>query len=294
MSQIALWGAFESGIIYSFVALGVYISFRILEFPDLTVDGSFPLGAAVTAILIVSGVNPWIATIIAIIAGAAAGITTASLHVYWKILPLLASILVMIALYSVNLRIMGKPNIALLGDKTILSFLENIPIPHYMSNTIFLLILLIVFFVLLFWFFNTQLGLRLRSTGSNQKMSNAQGVNTNFSIILGMAISNGLVALAGALFAQSQGIADVSLGIGTIVIGLAAVIGGEAIISNRTVLLSLLGCVIGALLYRLAVAFALHIDFAGIKAQDLNLLTAVLVTIAIIFPQIRKKKNRND
>lgn len=290
MSFIAAVGGIESGIIYAFVAFGVLISFRILDFPDLTVDGSFPLGAAVTAILIISDINPWLATLFAIIAGAMAGITTAMLHVYCKILPLLASILVMIALYSINLRIMGRPNIALLDEPTIATVAEALPFGYYLAIVVFLCALLLIVIGVLWWFFTTQFGLRLRATGSNPGMSKAQGININLCTITGMALSNALVGFAGSLFAQTQGTADISLGVGTIIVGLAAVIGGEALISNRTMLLALIGALCGALLYRLAITLALQIDFWGIKAQDLNLLTAVLVTLAIIFS--RRKKNQ--
>lgn len=220
MSMIAFFGALESGLIYALMALGVLISFRILDFPDLTADGSFPLGGAVAALAIVSGINPWMACILGMFAGAAAGTVTALLNVKLGILHLLSGILVMTALYSVNLRIMGAPNLSLLGEPTVFApFIQD-------GNGVWVRVLValgVVVIAKLFldWFFSTETGLAMRATGSNTKMAQAQGINTSWMIVLGMAISNGLIALSGALFVQTQGGADVSIGIGTIVIGLA-------------------------------------------------------------------------
>ena len=291
MNQIAFFGAIELGLIFALVAFGVYLSFRILDFPDLTVDGSFPLGAAVCAVLIVAGVNPWLATLGATLAGAMAGVVTAWLNLRLKILHLLASILTMTALYSINLRIMGKPNMALLGQETILSPLESLEIPYYFINILAFGVIALVVLVLLALFLKSETGLAMRATGSNPRMARAQGISTKAMTILGMAISNGMVGLAGSLFAQSQGYADVTMGVGIIVVGLASVIGGEALLSTRTVVLALVACFLGALLYRLAVAFALNADFIGLESQDLNLVTAVLVAAAIVLPSLRSKIN---
>lgn len=290
MSLIAFLGAIESGLIYALVALGIYLSFRVLEFPDLTVDGSFPLGAAVSAALIVSGWNPWLATALAMLAGAMAGMLTAWLNVQLKILHLLASILTMIALYSINLRIMGRPNIALLGENTILSPIENWETPFYVSTPIIFFLVVVMCALILIRFLNSETGLAMRATGANPRMARAQGVKTAWMILAGMAVSNALVALAGSLFAQSQGSADVTMGVGVIVIGLASVIGGEAIITPSNVLKAALACIVGAILYRLAIAFALNLDLLGLKAQDLNLVTSVLVMIAIVLPRYRLRK----
>jgi putative ABC transport system permease protein len=287
MSAIAALGALESGLVFALVAFGVFLSFRILEFPDLTVDGSFPLGAAVCAIMIVSGVNPWLATLVAFIAGMMAGIVTAFLNTKLGILNLLASILTMIALYSINLRIMGKPNVALLGETTVLTPTESWGIPYYVATPLAFSVVILIAYILLLKFLNSRLGLAMRATGANERMARSQGINTDRMIILGMAVSNGLVALAGSLFAQSQGSADITMGVGVIVIGLASVIGGEAIISPKTMLLALLACIAGSILYRFAIAFALNADFIGLKAQDLNLVTAVLVTFAIVAPKFK-------
>ena len=289
ISSFAFFGALETGFIFALVALGIFISFRILDFPDLTVDGSFPLGAAVAASAIVGGINPWLATLMACLAGSIAGVITALLNVKLNILHLLASILTMIALYSINLRIMDGPNKALLGVETLLSPLDNLAVPYYIAYPIAFGVLAFIVLGLLVAFLKTEVGLAMRATGSNPRMAKANGVNTSLMIILGMALSNSMVALAGALFAQSQGSADVTMGVGVIVIGLASVIGGEALISTRTILLWALACVVGSILYRLVIAFALNGDMLGLKAQDLNLITAVLVTLAIVMPNIKSK-----
>ena len=291
MSQIAFLGAVETGLIFALVAFGVFLSFRILDFPDLTVDGSFPLGAAVSAILIVNGMNPWLATMAAILAGCIAGVITAWMNVRLQILNLLASILTMIALYSINLRIMGKPNIALLGENTILTPLELIDLPYYVTTPLAFFVIVVIVLIGLVYFLKSETGLAMRATGANARMARAQGISTSAMIILGMAVSNGLVALAGSLFAQSQGAADVTMGVGVIVVGLASVIGGEALLSTRTLFLAVVACLVGAVLYRLAIALALNADFIGLQAQDLNLVTAALVAMAIVLPRFKSSFN---
>ena len=288
MSWYTLWGALEIGLIFGLVALGVLISFRILKFPDLTVDGSFPLGGAVAAVLIEAGVNPFLATAAAMAAGAVAGFITGWLNVGLKIMDLLASILMMIALYSINLRVMGKPNIALINDPTIFSVLPGW-LPDYVERPLALLIIVAVVKLLLDWFFSSEIGLAMRATGANARMARAQGIATNRAILLGMALSNSLVALAGALFAQTQGGSDISMGIGTIVIGLAAVIVGESILPARRMVYTTLAVILGAILYRFFIALALNSDFIGLQAQDLNLVTALLVTIALVIPMAKRK-----
>ncbi|SOB75794.1 putative ABC transport system permease protein [Marinobacter sp. LV10R510-11A] len=287
LSDIAFYGAIETGLIYGLVAFGIYISFRVLDFPDLTVDGSFPLGAAVAAVLIMEGWNPWLATGSAVLAGMAAGAVTAMLNVKLNILNLLASILTMIALYSINLRIMGRPNIALLGEETVLTPWYSLGLDYHHVPVLLFVIVVFIALILLWRFMKSETGLAMRATGANPRMARAQGISTGTMIILGVAVSNGLVGLAGALFAQSQGAADVTMGVGVIVIGLASLIGGEAVITPTTVVRALIGCVIGAIIYRLAIALALNADFLGLKAQDLNLVTAVLVTLAIVLPGAR-------
>lgn len=289
LSEIAFYGALETGLIYGLVAFGIYISFRVLDFPDLTVDGSFPLGAAVAAMLIMAGWNPWLATGMAIIAGMAAGAVTALLNVKLNILNLLASILTMIALYSVNLRIMGRPNVALLGEDTVLTPWYELGLKFHQVPVLLFIIVALVVLVLLWRFMKSETGLAMRATGANPRMARAQGIATGAMIVLGVALSNGLVGLAGALFAQSQGAADVTMGVGVIVIGLASLIGGEAVLTPSNVVRALFACIIGAIVYRLAIAFALNADALGLQAQDLNLITAVLVTLAIVLPGVRTK-----
>ncbi len=294
MSLFSLFGAIEIGLIFALVALGVYISFRLLRFPDLTVDGSFPLGGAVCAVLIAAGINPWLATLAATAAGAIAGIITGWLNVKLKIMDLLASILMMIALYSVNLRIMGGPNVPLINDPTIFNMLQPEGVDDYIFRPLLLLLIVIAAKLLLDWFFATERGLAIRATGSNARMARAQGVNTGGMVLLGMAISNALVGLAGAMFVQTQGGSDISMGIGTIVIGLAAVIVGESILPSRKIVWATLAVVIGAIVYRFFIAAALNSEFIGLKAQDLNLVTAVLVTIALVIPQLKRKLRRKS
>ena len=287
MSTFALLGAIEIGLVFSLVALGVFLSFRVLNFPDLTVDGSFPLGAAVTATLIVSGVDPWLATAVAMVAGACAGLVTAFLNVRFNILHLLASILTMIALYSINLRIMGRPNVALLQQETVLTPFYGLGLTQAEVKPIFLAVLLVIVVLLLWRFLVSDFGLAMRATGANPRMARAQGIATSGQIYTGMALSNALVALAGAMFAQTNGFADVTSGVGTIVVGLAAVILGETLFRSRAMLVVLAACVIGSILYRVALALALNTPALGLEASDLQLVTAVLVILALILPGMR-------
>jgi putative ABC transport system permease protein len=265
------------------------MSFRIINFPDLTVDGSFPLGAAVAATLIVAGWNPVAATAVACVAGAVSGWVTAWLNVKLKIMQLLASILVMIALYSINLRVMGKPNVALITEPTVFSMVDFGGMPEQWAKPLLLLLIVIVAKILVDMFFASEAGLAMRATGGNARMARAQGISTDFHTMAGLALSNALVALAGALFAQSQGTADISMGVGTIVIGLAAVIIGETLLPARSMVITTLACVLGALLYRFFIAMALNTDFMGLQAQDLNLVTAVLVAFALLVPAYKRK-----
>jgi putative ABC transport system permease protein len=288
LNWIQFIGAIELGLIYSLVAIGVYMSFRTLQFPDMTVDGSFPLGAAVAATLITAGVNPYVATLSAALAGAGSGIITAWLSTHLRMLNLLAGILSMTALYSINLRIMGRPNIALLGEKTIFSDWLG-KMPAYLS------LALVTFAIVgvIYWFLSTRLGLAIRATGSNPKMGRAQGINDHTMITTGLSIANALVALAGALFAQVHGFADVTMGMGTIIIGLAAVIIGEALFPTRTVFLAIIACMLGSIFYFLTRAIALNVDI-GLQASDLNLVTAVLVATAMLLPNLKRKVRRKE
>lgn len=290
MSDIAFFGAVEIGLVYALVALGVFLSFRVLDFPDLTVDGSFPLGAAVAATLIVAGANPWAATLAAVLAGAGAGLVTAVLNLRFHILHLLASILTMIALFSINLRVMGRPNVALLMQDTVLTPFYGLGLPEHIVRPLLVLAFVVVTVLLLAWFLSTEAGLAMRATGVNARMARAQGIDTGRQVGFGIALSNGLVGLAGALFAQTNGFADVTTGMGTIVVGLAAVIVGETVLPLKGMVWALAACVVGSILYRLAVQFALSADAIGLQASDLNLVTAVLVAVALILPRLKARR----
>ena len=294
MSLISLLGALEIGLIFALVALGILISFRILNFPDMTTDGSFPLGGAVAAVLIIGGYNPWLACLGAATAGAIAGFITGWLNVRLGILQLLSSILMMIALYSINLRIMGAPNLPLLGEATVFTpFLPEEGDSMWVQPLVLAGVVLAVK-ILLDLFFASQLGLALRATGANERMARSQGISTGWITLGGMALANALTAFAGALYVQTQGGADISMGLGTIVIGLAALIIGETLIPARKLWIVTMATVIGAVLYRLLIALALQADFIGLQAQDLNLVTAVLVGGALVLPKIKARlRNRN-
>jgi putative ABC transport system permease protein len=283
MNMIQLTGALELGLLFSLVSLGVYITFRVIQFPDLTVDGSFPLGAAVAATLIVKGFSPLTATLVATFAGALAGIATSYLHTRYKILGLLAGILTMTALYSINLRIMGKPNIALLFKPSLLDYFNN---AH--AALILLSISVLIITLLLYRLFASECGLAIRAVGINPRVSPAYGISVNTVILKALALSNALVAFAGALFAQIYGFADISLGTGTLVAGLAAVIIGERLMVKKSLLMQLFACVLGSLFYRFAITFALNTQSLGLQASDLNLVTVIVVVLTMLIPAIRK------
>ncbi|MCT8989768.1 ABC transporter permease [Chelativorans sp. SCAU2101] len=290
MSAIAFWGAVELGLIYGFVAVGVYLAFRVLDFPDLTVDGSFPLGAAIAAVTITAGWDPWLACLLAAFGGAACGIVTAFLNVRFGILNLLASILTMIALFSVNLRVMGRPNMAVFNRETVITPFYDLGLPDHVVRPLVLSVLVLVTVLVLARFLASDFGLAMRAAGANQRMARANGVDVGRQIYAGMAISNALTGIGGALFAQVAGFADVTSGVGTIVVGLAAVIVGETLFRTRALFIALLACVIGSVIYRVAVQLALSADFLFLRASDLNLVTAVLVALALILPRLRSRK----
>lgn len=275
------------GLLYALLVLGVFLTFRILNYADLTVDGSLPLGAAITATLIVNGVNPFVATLAALPLGALAGFITGVLHTRFSITPLLSGILTMIGLYSINLRIMGRPNISLLRDDTIFDVLVSGGLTLRVSQTIIASFVVVLIVAALYLFLNTEVGQALRGTGDNEVMLRSLGVNTDRMKIMGLALSNALVALSGAMIAQYQGFADINMGIGMIIIGLASVIIGEVVLGVKSILGRLLAVVAGSVIYRLAIALVLRISF--IEYTDLKLFTALLVTIALISPEISKK-----
>jgi putative ABC transport system permease protein len=264
------------------MALGVYITFRILDFPDLTVDGSFATGGAIAAIMISQGYHPIFATLAAFAGGLAAGACTGLLHTKGKVNGLLAGILMMIALYSINIRIMGKPNISVVNAETLLS-------PIMKPIGLFILVLFVAVLIvklLLDAFLHTDLGLALRATGDNARMIRSLGANTDRTKIVGISLSNGLVAVSGALIAQQGGFADISMGVGMIVIGLASVIIGEAIFGARSVFIATLAVVLGSIVYRIVVALALRVEL--FESSDLKLVTALIVIIALVVPYVRK------
>lgn len=292
MSLLALFGTFETGLVYALVALGVLISFRILDFPDLTADGSFPLGAFTCAVCMTAGVNPILTILAGFCAGMLAGLITAWLNIRLGVLQLLSGIIVMTALYSVNLRIGGAPNVPLLGTQTIFDLFQPILGTGIWQSTLILLLITLLIKLLLDWFFGTEIGLAMRATGANLRMARAQGISTGKMIMLGMALSNGLIALAGALFAQLVGGADVSAGLGTIVFGLAAVILGEALLPSKNIWLLTLSVIIGSVIYRLFIMVAMGsetLSGLGLKTQDLNLITSTLVVLVLLFPKIKAK-----
>jgi len=303
--MLLLLGALTIGLILSLLAFGVFISFRIFEFPDITTEGSLTLGGAIAAVLIVAGVNPVLATLAAFAGGALAGTSTAVLHTRFKINPLLSGILVMTALYSVNLHVMGKSNIPLLTERTLATMAESVgtsvlgaPEVHLIGWDVSTRDLASLFLALgvaaavgaaLYLFFRTNIGTAMQAAGDNAQMIRALGVNVENMIVLGLALSNGLVAVAGALLTQYQGFADVQMGIGMVVWGLASVIIGEALVGVRALGFIITGAVMGSVLFRLLVAVALR---GGLNPNDLKLVTAVFVFAALIVPGLVRRARR--
>lgn len=277
----------SQGLLWAIMALGVFLTFRVLDIADLSVEGTFPLGAAVAATLIDAGHSVWFAMLIALIAGCIGGTVTALLTTKLKIPALLSGILTMIGLYSVNLMIMGKANVPLLRAETVFTLTENLfGVSSVVATLIVGLVATVIVGAIMYWFFGTVLGTAIRATGCNPQMARAQGINTNVMAILGLLISNGLVALSGALVAQSNGFADVGMGTGTIVIGLASVIIGEVLFGTRSFKNWLISVVLGSVVYRAVIAIVLEL---GMPPNDLKLFTAVLVAIALSLPLIKNK-----
>lgn len=288
MSLYEILGTIETGFVFGFVALGAFISFRILNFPDLTVEGSFPLGAAVCAALMSGfGVSAWLAILAALVAGFAAGWLTALLSVRFGILNILAGILVSIALYSVNLRIMGGPNAPLLGVDTIFDTFRIEGIPNFYITPVVIGGLAVIAIVLVNLFLHTGYGLAMRAAGANPAMASAQGINVKRMTLVGIGAANALTALAGALFAQIFGAADAYMGIGVVIVGLASVIVGTSLLPSRTIMQATIACLAGAVLYRFAVALALNADWLGLQASDVQLVTSILVALALIAQRSR-------
>jgi putative tryptophan/tyrosine transport system permease protein len=281
--------AIELGLIYAIMALGVYLTFRILDFPDLTVDGSFTTGAAVAAISITNGIDPIVAILMAFVAGLIAGVITGLLNTKGRINGLLAGILTQIGLYSINLRIMGKANVPLLGEDTAITPLREAGLLGGPLGIGAFTLLAVILALVIVWFLHTDTGLAMQATGDNEKMIRSFGVNTDQQKILGLALSNGLVGMCGAVIAQYQGFADIGMGIGLILAGLASVIIGQAIFGQRTILVAALAVVIGSVLYRVVIQLSLEV---GLNPNDMKLVSAILVILALIVPQLPFFKRR--
>lgn len=280
----ALPGAAAQGMIWGIMAIGVYITYKILDIADLTVDGSICTGGAVCAVLVTSGVDVWLAMTVALLAGLLAGLITGFLHTFMGIPAILAGILTQLVLWSINLKIMGKANIALPNRKydLVLAQIKSV------QSIVILLLFVTVIIAALYWFFGTELGTSVRATGNNINMSRAQGINTDFTKLLGLALSNGIVALAGALLSQYQGFADINMGRGAIVIGLAAVIIGEAVISriSQNLAVRLIGVIFGGVIYYFVYQTVI---FLGLDADLLKMLSAIVVAIFLAVPYWKKK-----
>ena len=285
-----LWiGAINLGFLYAFMAMGVFITFRIHDFPDITVDGSFVTGAAMTAVLIVAGVNPWMALTLSFFAAGAAGAMTALIHTRFQINGLLAGIMVMTGLYSINLHIMGRSNIPLLNEPGLIAGIKDINpgLPYEIWLCLIFGAVIALFWLAISLFFRTDFGIAMRATGNNPAMAAASGINVDGMKIIGMALANGLVGISGSLVAQYQGFADIGMGIGSIVFGLAAVIIGETILPLRSIWAKTLSVIAGSIIFRLMVALALYV---GLNPIDLKLITAVFVLAILVAPKIIQKR----
>jgi putative tryptophan/tyrosine transport system permease protein len=268
----------EIGLIYGIVALGIYLTFRIIDFPDLTCDGSFVLGAAVSSILIKSGYNPWFSLVMALFAGGMAGFLTGILYARFKVTHLLSGILTSFMLYSINLHVMGGiPNITLMNSNVIFSVMPIITL-----GIVSVIVCIFVTYLLM-----TDFGLALRSIGQNKRLAQNNGINVLLMTVIGLMLSNAIIALGGALFSQQQGFADVGSGIGTVIVGLASVMIGERVVPSKSIFVQALSCLIGSVIYRMLIGFALHSDVLGISTQDLNLLTGIMVVIIMYMPKRR-------
>ena len=274
------------GLMWSILALGVFLSFRVLDVPDMTCEGSFPLGGAIAATMIAAGGSPWLSLLAGAAGGIIAGSVSGVLYTKLKIPAILAGILSMIALYSINLHIMGKANISLLRTDTVFTLTgEALSLGNGAAAFVLPAVIVLLIGLVIYWFFGTELGMCIRATGYNVAMMRSQGVNTDSMIILGLSISNALIGLCGALVAQNNGFADVGMGIGTIVIGLASVIIGEVILGVNSFKESLIAVIVGSVIYRIVIATVL---FMGMPPNDLKLFTAVLVMIALALPMIKE------
>lgn len=294
---MAILNALSQGLVWSILAMGVFITFKLLNFADMSCEGSFALGGAISAVLVVkAGFNPFATIIISLLAGMLAGLLTGILHTKLKIPAILSGILTMISLYSLNLRIMGQPNISLIGNHTMISILKSLfegssieitsPMLQTFITTSVGLVYTIITVGILYWFFGTEIGTSIRATGNNENMVRAQGISTDMMKILGLMISNGLIAVSGALVTQSQGYADIGMGIGAIVYALAPIVIGEVIFFKaRNFATKLVGIIVGSIIYRIIIAMVLQ---AGFNTNDLKILSAIIVAVSLSVPVIKE------
>lgn len=289
-----LLSSISQGLLWSIMAIGVYLTFRILDVADLTAEGSFPLGAAISTSLILNGVAPWISILAALFGGMIAGFISGFLYTKWNIPALLSGIITMTGLYTINLRIMGQANVSLLGKDTVIRTIQAFGLSK--TNAVLIVGGLAVGLVILILhlFFQTEIGLAIRSTGDNNEMSEANGIRTNVMKVIAYMLGNGLISLSGALLAQNNSYADISMGIGTIVIGLASIIIGEVMFRNLTLAKRLITIVIGSIIYRLLIQIVLGFNVLGfnVNPQDLKLFTAILLALALRLPAIQEKVSK--
>ncbi|WP_303218995.1 ABC transporter permease [Enterococcus asini] len=281
---ILFQSALSQGLLWSLLAIGVFLTYRILDIADLTAEGTFPLGAGIAALAITKGISPYLACLLAFLGGVLAGLVTGLFHTKLKIPALLAGIITMTGLYSITNRVMGAPNLSLLGSKTVYSFFENLGLTKTHAAIIVGVLFALLVILVLHFFFKTEMGLAIRATGDNDAMSEANGINTDNMKLIGYMLSNGCIALSGALLAQNNGYADLNSGVGTIVIGLAAIIIAEVLFRNKPLLWRMLTIVLGAVIYRFILAIVFEFD---VQPSDIKLFSALILVVCLSLPQIR-------
>ncbi|MDT2764761.1 ABC transporter permease [Enterococcus asini] len=281
---ILFQSALSQGLLWSLLTIGVFLTYRILDIADLTAEGTFPLGAGIAALAITKGTSPYLACLLAFLGGVLAGLVTGIFHTKLKIPALLAGIITMTGLYSITNRVMGAPNLSLLGSKTVYSFFENLGLTKTDAAIIVGVLFALLVILVLHFFFKTEMGLAIRATGDNDAMSEANGINTDNMKLIGYMLSNGCIALSGALLAQNNGYADLNSGVGTIVIGLAAIIIAEVLFRNKPLLWRMLTIVLGAVIYRFILAIVFEFD---VQPSDIKLFSALILVVCLSLPQIR-------
>lgn len=281
------------GLFWAIMAIGVYITFRLLEIADLSAEGTFPLGASIAATLIVSGMNPLLATLLVVVGGALGGLAAGILHTKMKIPAIITGILIQTALYSINIRIMGQSNVSLLGEASLLTYFESLGLPPVLSALLLAVLAVTLVIILIVWFMKTEFGLALITTGNNKMMAEANGIYTDAMVILGYMISNALIALSGALIAQFNGYSDISMGTGTIVIGLASLIIAEVIIKDTSMHQRLLSILLGSFIYRLVIDLILRQTLIAITPTDIKIISALILALILWLPHMKNKTKRN-